>query len=87
MILAEGAAQIAPVTAYREYLAARMEPLERFLLYRVKRDGGDPAVIIRPYHSAGADPRPAEALPSLINLAMMKTYVALCHGILPVRCV
>ena len=87
MILAERAPQIAAVTAYRKDLAARMEPLERFLLYRIERNGRDPAVIIRPYHSAGADPRPAEALLSLINLAMMKTYVALCHGILPVRCV
>ena len=61
MILAEGAAQIAAITADREDHAARIKCRQRLLLDRVERKRRHTAVVRADDLTVAAGPRSAEA--------------------------
>ena len=83
MILAERAPQITAVASDRQNQTPRVKPGERFFLYGIQGERGDPAVICRRDLPVPADSCPAEAGPAFLQIAVSETDLSDSHRLPP----
>ena len=84
MILAEGTAEIAAITAHRENQTPRVETIQGLLLNGIQGKGCDLSVIICKDLPFPAGPGSTKAQLPLRDLTVSKTHLTSCHLILTI---